>query len=76
MTLEGTDDQMELVIEDNGQGFDLDQVRSVKVPEGGFGLTSMKERAELSGGSFSIKSAKGEGTTVRASWKHPIALQE
>jgi signal transduction histidine kinase len=28
----------------------------------------MKERSTLSGGSFSIDSIKGEGTTVRASW--------
>jgi signal transduction histidine kinase len=70
VTLEGTDDQMKLVIEDNGQGFDLDQARSAKVFEGGFGLTSMKERAELSGGFFFIRSAKGKGTTVQASWKH------
>jgi PAS domain S-box-containing protein len=75
VALEGSDEQMELVITDNGQGFDLNQARSETVLEGGFGLTSMKERAELSGGVFSIKSAKGKGTTVRASWKHPIALQ-
>jgi signal transduction histidine kinase len=35
----------------------------------GFGLTSMKERAELSGGSFTIESTPGAGTTIRASWQ-------
>jgi signal transduction histidine kinase len=57
-----------LAIEDNGQGFDVEYVRSEKNADRGVGLTSMKERAELSGGSFSIESKKGAGTTVRASW--------
>jgi signal transduction histidine kinase len=34
----------------------------------GLGLASMKERAELSGGSFLVESQRGVGTTVRASW--------
>jgi two-component system sensor histidine kinase NreB len=32
------------------------------------GLISMRERAELTGGSFSIESIQGEGTTVRVEW--------
>jgi len=59
---------IELAVQDNGRGFDVDQVRSAKTLKGGFGLTSMKERTELSGGSFSIESAPGAGTLVRASW--------
>jgi signal transduction histidine kinase len=39
-----------------------------KNPWGGLGLLSMKERTELSGGLFGVESAKGKGTTVRASW--------
>jgi len=57
-----------MAIEDNGLGFDLDNVLSVESPKRGLGLASMKERTELSGGSFSIESKKGAGTTVRASW--------
>ncbi|MGC8490842.1 MAG: response regulator [Syntrophobacteraceae bacterium] len=34
----------------------------------GFGLTSMRERAELSGGKFEIESGRDSGTTVRACW--------
>jgi PAS domain S-box-containing protein len=52
-----------LEIEDNGSGFALD-----KVDRGaGLGLTSMRERIEKLGGTLSIRSAPGEGTTVRAS---------
>ena len=63
------DGKMELVIEDNGQGFDIRHAFSRKASEGGFGLTSMKERAELSGGRFSIDSIRGAGTTIRVSWQ-------
>lgn len=68
VSLQETEGHIELAIEDNGRGFDVDQVRSTKSLKGGFGLTSMKERTELSGGSFSIESAPGAGTLVRASW--------
>jgi signal transduction histidine kinase len=60
--------RIELVLEDNGQGFDPGKVLGSESAKRGFGLTSMKERTELSGGSFAIESAEGKGTTVRASW--------
>jgi len=69
VSLREKDGKLELAIEDNGQGFDVEYVRSEKNADRGVGLTSMKERTELSGGSFSIESSKGEGTTVRASWE-------
>jgi signal transduction histidine kinase len=56
------DDRIELVIEDNGIGFDRESVKR------GLGLGSMRERAELSVGSFDIESVKGRGTVIRASW--------
>ena len=68
LSLRKKDATMELVIEDNGLGFDLENALSVDSDRRGLGLASMKERTELSGGSFAIDSAKGRGTTVRASW--------
>jgi PAS domain S-box-containing protein len=59
---------VEIVIEDNGQGFDVHQARTPKGPQGGFGMTSMKERTELAGGTLSVESNPGAGTTIRASW--------
>ncbi len=59
---------MELVIRDSGQGFDLEEAYSRKGTAKGLGLDSMRERAELSGGSFSIESRKGAGTVIRATW--------
>ena len=68
LALRKTDGELELSIQDNGRGFDLPEVRSVESPQRGLGLSSMRERAEHSGGSLSIESAKGKGTLIRVSW--------
>lgn len=61
---------LKLSVKDNGRGFDAEKVlRDPRFEEKGFGLTSMKERTDLSHGVFEIDSAKGNGTAVRASWK-------
>ena len=69
ISLAKTDGEMMLALQDNGQGFNLEDLLSADTAERGFGLTSMKERTELSGGSFSIDSSVGQGTTIRATWK-------
>ena len=56
-------DPLELTVEDDGRGFNPDGVISR-----GFGLTSMRERAEGAGASYALKSAGGQGTRVRVSW--------
>jgi PAS domain S-box-containing protein len=61
------DGRLEFVVKDYGRGFDPEGVLSSNI-EGGLGLTSMKERAELSGGNLAVTSSPGAGTTVRASW--------
>jgi signal transduction histidine kinase len=59
---------IELILQDNGQGFDVEKIFSMETYRKGFGLSSMRERTELSGGSFMIESIQGKGTTIRASW--------
>jgi len=59
---------MEFTVEDNGIGFDPEETIAKKGVWGGWGLLSIKARTELSGGNFSVESAKGKGTTIRASW--------
>jgi len=59
---------LELSIKDNGEGFDVISALSRESGARGLGLASMKERTELSGGSFSIVSKIGKGTAVRAAW--------
>jgi PAS domain S-box-containing protein len=66
--LEETDKKIELIIEDNGIGFALEKELAEGRVKDGIGLSSMKERAELSGGTFRIESHKGAGTRVKASW--------
>ena len=65
VSLAKEDGSIQLVIEDNGQGFDLAEKNSVKGTSG-LGLLSMKERVDLSGGVFDIVSHPGEGTTIQA----------
>jgi len=65
-------DNIELAIEDNGNGFDLQEVISKNAHEKGLGLTGMWERTELSGGTFRIASLMGQGTSIRASWPSEV----
>ena len=62
LSLRKEDKKILLTIQDDGQGFDLDTVRK------GMGLSTMKERAQLSGGSFDLESVIGKGTLIRVSW--------
>ena len=59
---------IQLVIRDSGQGFDPEEAYSRKGTAKGLGLDSMRERARLSGGFFSVESNKGRGTVIRATW--------
>jgi signal transduction histidine kinase len=67
-SLRKLDDSLELGLQDNGRGFSLEENHSQRAAVKGLGLTSMKERAELSGGSLHIESAQGKGTNIRAFW--------
>lgn len=68
LSLKKIGDQIELKIEDNGMGFDLEQTLSPERARRGMGLDSMRERAELSDGTFAVKSTPGAGATIRATW--------
>ena len=49
-----------LRIEDNGEGFDLEDAHK----KGGLGLISIEERVRLVNGSLSIRSETGKGSTL------------
>jgi signal transduction histidine kinase len=68
ISLKATGGMIEMIIHDNGEGFEMEYILSDQRSDRGLGIASMKERAELSGGSFLIESCKGVGTTVRVSW--------
>lgn len=69
LSLQKTVKGVKLTVHDNGTGFDLTQAISLTPSRRGFGLASMRERAELSGGRFSIKSSAGNGTVIRVVWQ-------
>jgi PAS domain S-box-containing protein len=59
-----------LTITDDGKGFLLRTILP-KLKGGGWGLTNMRERAELIGGRFRINSVAGKGTAIEVEtrWK-------
>jgi len=54
-----TASQLTVTVEDSGCGFNPQVVGG-----GGFGLVSMRERSRLVGGTWSLESAVGKGTTI------------
>jgi PAS domain S-box-containing protein len=59
-------DALELVVHDDGRGFDVDGARRRAARGKSQGLLSMQERVALAGGKLEIDSAPGQGTAVRA----------
>jgi signal transduction histidine kinase len=58
--------QIDLSIEDNGQGFNPAEVLRQDAPHG-WGLLGIQERSSLLGGHYAIDSAPGRGTRIRVS---------
>ena len=69
LTLKKSGNRIKLNIQDNGMGFDVAKIISLKPSQRGFGLASMRERAELSGAVFDIVSTVGKGTVMRTVWE-------
>jgi signal transduction histidine kinase len=68
LSLKKEKDGVELSVEDNGQGFDMEDMLSSDGHTGGMGIQGMKERVMLSNGTLEVVSGKGKGTIVRALW--------
>ena len=62
--LEGREQNVILIIEDDGAGFDTTSKRDTSESGSGLGLVGMRERALLIGGEIEIESAPGKGTTI------------
>ena len=62
--LTADDGRLELVVRDDGVGFDPTHARRGEA-SGHFGLRGLHERAAQVGGAMQIDSIKGEGTTIR-----------
>lgn len=57
---------MLLTVADNGTGFSTEKKAR---GEAGYGLLGMKERVELSGGTFRVESRPGRGVWIKAGWQ-------
>jgi PAS domain S-box-containing protein len=68
LSLRRIKNNIELTIEDNGKGFDLNQVLHEDSRERGLGLDSIRERVEFFDGILEIRSKKEKGTRIRAIW--------
>ena len=60
------DDHTDLIVSDNGKGFQVPKSPGEYLPSGRLGLMGMHERAQLVGGSLQIQSSPKNGTSVLA----------
>ena len=67
-----SDGALAVEVADGGAGFDP----GAAAANGHLGLAGMRERVEILGGSFSVQSAPGRGTVIRASLPLRIAEQD
>jgi signal transduction histidine kinase len=65
ITLTARDSHLRLVIADNGKGFDAMFASSSSRDH--FGLVSMRERMEMSGGTWELRTGPGSGTVIDVS---------
>lgn len=56
--------QVRLIVKDNGQGFEVPEAITDFASRGSFGVMGLHERAHLFGGTVTLKSEPGAGTTV------------
>lgn len=68
ISLRRDDDVLQLVIEDNGNGFDQQAVLNKSGPFKGMGLTSMRDRVRASCGKFTLQTEVGRGTRIVCEW--------
>jgi two-component system, chemotaxis family, CheB/CheR fusion protein len=69
VTIKSQGDTIMFKVEDNGQGFDADEVMKLE-PARRFGLAAMEERVQILGGLLKISSQAGKGT--RISFSAPV----
>jgi signal transduction histidine kinase len=72
LTVQQLGDNVELVLKDDGSGFDAE----APGPEGHYGLTMMRERATVGGGTFDMQTATGAGTTITVTFPTSWLQQE
>ena len=66
--------EVEVTVEDDGNGFDVSKLGLPSGKKGGFGLFNIRERLEYMGGRLEIESRQGKGT--RAVMTAPVTKSE
>lgn len=75
--LSAYDDMLQVVIEDDGSGFHVQEVLHTDTKRRSMGIPNMRQRVEVMlRGDFDIESAIGRGTRVAASVPLPMAAQQ
>ncbi len=64
VTVRGSDETFELIVSDDGKGFDLENTLKFPGQSGGIGFFSVREWVSGIGGKLSIESRPGSGTIV------------
>ncbi|MFP4452057.1 MAG: MASE3 domain-containing protein [Desulfobacterales bacterium] len=67
VSLSAKNGRIRFQVADDGKGFDPKGVSASKAGSG-FGLAGMRERAEISGGGFYIRTRPGAGTSITVIW--------
>jgi PAS domain S-box-containing protein len=57
-------DNVRIIVEDDGVGFDASAIGANDYTKGGFGLFNIRERIDLVGGKVEIQSSPGNGTKI------------
>ncbi len=68
--------EVRMIVEDDGRGFDPGVIIPEAVSQNRIGLIGMRERVEMSGGSFELESGPGSGTTIYVRIPFDAALEE
>ncbi|MDZ7680368.1 MAG: ATP-binding protein [Fodinibius sp.] len=64
ITLRRAGNQVHIIVQDNGKGFNIAEEQKKFDVDGGFGLFNINERIKRLGGSMNIESQPGKGTKV------------
>lgn len=72
MVLRADDDEVTLLIRDDGVGFDVEAAQGRAIVGGSMGLLGKREQIALAGGQFAIASAPGSGTCIQI--RFPMSL--
>jgi PAS domain S-box-containing protein len=74
--LSQSDNVLELVVRDDGVGFDVAPTQEQAARRGSLGLLGMAERVQLMGGTLQVETEPGRGTRIRASFPLGEAPEE